>query len=330
MPEDRFMRIDCLSVSKYTTPGKAGDDVPVVVPGRCYAVFDGATDVNGALIAGVGSGRFAALQASAALIDTLVEHAPGTRTPEELVAILNARLGAALEKESRARGQRISAATTMALVEEIGDTLRFTLVGDSGIRINGEEIFQSLKPIDDIMSAGRVALYHHLRRRGAPDAALEPDSRRGVFHGFDEAIPTLISADEATDVVAEARRMLAGRIDDALLAFIEPMLRAGIARGQYGYANDADHPLGYAVIDGTVSRGFGLISFERPRRSVRCMEIFSDGYLELPKGTALADWEAVAARIEREDPTKTLTHWGVKGSNPEQLFDDRTVIIVSD
>ncbi|PIP00254.1 hypothetical protein CJ014_05840 [Pleomorphomonas carboxyditropha] len=330
MPEDRFMRIDCLSVSKYAAPGKAGDDIPVVIPGRCYAVFDGATDVNGASIAGVGSGRFAALQASAALIDALVEQAPGTRTPDELVAILNARLGAALDKESRARGERISAATTMALMEEVGDSLRFTLVGDSGIRINGEETFQSLKPIDDIMSAGRVALYHHLRRRGLAAAALEPDSRRGVFRGFDEAIPALISEDEAAEVIGEARRMLTGRLDDALLAFVEPMLRAGIARGQYGYANDADHPLGYAVIDGTVSRGFGLISFERPRRSVRCVEIFSDGYLELPEGTALADWEAVADRIEREDPTKTLTHWGVKGSGPEQLFDDRTVIILSD
>lgn len=323
------MRIDCLSVSKYTTPGKAGDDIPVVVPGRCYAVFDGATDVNGTTIAGVGSGRFAALQASAALIDTLASHRPGTRTPEELVAILNARLGAALDAESQARGRPISAATTMALVEEIGDSLRFTLVGDSGIRVNGTETFQSLKPIDDIMSAGRVALYHHLRRRGHSEAELEPDSRRGVFHGFDEAVPALMSADEAADVVAEARRMLTGRLDDALLDFVEPMLRAGIAKGQYRFANQAGHPLGYAVIDGTVSRGFGLISFERPRHSVRCVEIFSDGYLEPPTGTALADWEAAAARIEREDPTKTVSHWGVKGSAPEQLFDDRTVIILS-
>ena len=41
------MRIDCLSVSKYSAPGKPGDDVPVLLPGQCFAVFDGATDVKG-------------------------------------------------------------------------------------------------------------------------------------------------------------------------------------------------------------------------------------------------------------------------------------------
>jgi hypothetical protein len=41
------MRIDCLSVSKYLDPIKPGEDVPVIIPGRCYAVLDGATDVKG-------------------------------------------------------------------------------------------------------------------------------------------------------------------------------------------------------------------------------------------------------------------------------------------
>ena len=327
--KDKFMRIDCLSLSKYTAPGRPGDDVPVILPGQCHAVFDGATDVNGTTINGAGSGRFAALQASAMLAEAMATHGPGGLAPDALIAAINERLRTALERESGVRGRTISAATTMALMEEVGDVLRFTLVGDSGIRINGEETFQALKPIDDIMSAGRVALYHHLRRRGGADAALEPESRRGVFLGFDEATPSLITASEAAEVIAETRRMLTGKLDDALIAYVEPMLRAGIANGQYGYANAPDHPLGYAVINGTVSRGFGMVSFERPLASVRCVEIFTDGYLELPEGTTLADWEAVAARIEREDPTKTLTHWGVKGSNPEQLFDDRTVIILT-
>jgi hypothetical protein len=297
------MRIDCLSVSKYSAPGKPGDDVPVLLPGQCFAVFDGATDVKGTTIAGAGSGRFAALEAAAALAGAMASHGPGGLAPEALIAAINARLG---------------------------DRLRFTLVGDSGIRLNGQETVQSLKPIDDIMAAGRVALYHHLCRRGIAEAELEAASRRGVFHGFDAAIPELLSAAEAATLIADARDRLAGQLDAALLAFVDPMLRAGIARGQYGYANDPDHPLGYAVIDGTTSRGYGLVSFERPRREVRTVEIFSDGYLDLPAGTTLADWEAVAARIERQDPSKIGAYPGVKGSNAVQLFDDRTVIILAD
>ena len=324
------MRIDCLSVSKYSAPGKPGDDVPVLLPGQCFAVFDGATDVKGTTIAGAGSGRFAALEAAAALAGARASHGPGGLAPEALIAAINARLGAALRREGAARGTAVSAATTMALTEIVGDRLRFTLVGDSGIRLNGQETVQSLKPIDDIMAAGRVALYHHLCRRGIAEAELEAASRRGVFHGFDAAIPELLSAAEAATLIADARDRLAGQLDAALLAFVDPMLRAGIARGQYGYANDPDHPLGYAVIDGTTSRGYGLVSFERPRREIRTVEIFSDGYLDLPAGTTLADWEAVAARIERQDPSKIGAYPGVKGSNAVQLFDDRTVIILAD
>ena len=67
------MRIDCLSVSKYSAPGKPGDDVPVLLPGQCFAVFDGATDVKGTTIAGAPDERPARVRISAA-------HAPGHAT----------------------------------------------------------------------------------------------------------------------------------------------------------------------------------------------------------------------------------------------------------
>jgi hypothetical protein len=323
------MRVECLSVSKYHAPGKPGDDVPLILPGQCYAVFDGATDVNGTIINGAGGGRFAALQASIALTAEIAAHGPGALTQTDLIAAVNARLAAALSVQSEKQGKRITSATTMALMEVVGDIYRFTLVGDSGVRLNGTEVFQTLKPIDDIMSAGRVALYHHLKRQGGDHATLEALSRRGVFHGFDAAIPELISADEAVALVSEAERMLAGKLAPHYLAFADSLLRAGIAKGQYAYTNVPDHPLGYAVINGTTSQGFGITCFERPRDTVQSVEIFSDGYLDLPETVSMAAWEELAARIEREDPTKTLTYWGVKGSNPEQLFDDRTVIILS-
>lgn len=323
------MRIDCLSVSKHLDPIKAGDDVPVILPGRLYAVLDGATDVNGSQIAGVGSGRFAALTGAAVLAEMAGRPAE-SYSGEDLVVAINARLGAALRDWSARLGKPVGAATTLAAMEVVGERYRFTLVGDSGIRLNGQEVVQALKPVDDVMSAGRVLLHRLLTARGVTGEALEAQSRQGVFFGFDAAVPALISADEAAELIAAARAKLAADgFDAAVLATVEPMLKAGIATGQYAYANDPDHVLGYASIDGGRAAGFGFAVFERPAADIHTVEIFTDGYLELPEGTALADWEAVAARIEAEDPGKVLTHWGVKGSNAKQLFDDRTVIILS-
>jgi hypothetical protein len=325
------MRIDCLSVSKHLDPVKPGDDVPVIIPGRCYAVLDGATDVSGNDIGGLGGGRFAALTAAAALTEMMTRPA-GSFDGDALVAALNSRLGAELAAWSERLGRKVGAATTLAMMEVVGDRCRFVLVGDSGVRINGHEIIQSLKPVDDLMAAGRVMLHRLLVARGVGGQDLETLSRRGVFHGFDAAVPDLISADEAARLIAAARDALAATgFGTELLALVEPMLRAGIAKGQYAYANRTDHVLGYASIDGTRSRGYGYHVFERPAAEVHAVEIFSDGYLDQPASGAVDRdaWEAVAARIEAEDPGKVLTHWGVKGSNARQLFDDRTVLILT-
>jgi hypothetical protein len=143
-------------------------------------------------------------------------------------------------------------------------------------------------------------------------------------------VPDLISAADAQALIASSREKLAADGFSAeILDMVEPLLRAGIAKGQYAYANVADHVLGYASIDGTRCAGLGFTSFERSFGEVHSVEIFSDGYLDQPDGVSIAAWEAVAARIEAEDPGKVLTYWNVKGSNEQQLFDDRTVIILT-
>ena len=326
------MRIDCFSFSKHLNPVKPGDDVLVMVPDRLYAVLDGATDVNGITLDGVGTGRYAAVTAAAALTEMATRPAD-SYSGEELIAALNAKLGAGLKAWSDKLGRKVGAATTLAAMEVIGDRYRFTLVGDSGIRINGTDVVQCLKPVDDLMSAGRVMLHRLLKTRGVSGADLEAKSRQGVFHGFDAAVPAgLMSADDADRLIGEAHAALAKQgFGPEILDLVDPMLRAGIAKGQYAFANHPSHPLGYASLDGTKSVGFGLTVFERPKAEVHTVEIFSDGYLELPPegATSLEAWEAVTARIEAEDPLKVISHWGVKGSNDKQLFDDRTVLILS-
>ena len=323
------MRVECLSVSKYRAAGRPGDDVPLILPDRCWAVFDGVTDVNGTIIDGAGSGRFAAVRAAATVAQQFAGHPPGALSPEELVAAINRDLAEALSRESSAAGHRLGAATTMAMMERIGEVCRFILVGDSGVRLNAREVVQSLKPIDEITTVGRVVLYRHLRALGREASAVEAGARRGIFLGLDAAVPDLLSPADVEVVLAETGRLLAGRIPAALLRFVAPVLRAGIPGGQYCYANDPDHPLGYAVLDGTTTRGFGFVSFERPRASLNSVEFFTDGYQALPEEPSVAAWEARAAEIERTDPSRTETWWAGKGSTPAQFFDDRTVIVLA-
>ena len=59
------MRIELLNQSKYRHGGRPGDDVPLVMPGMVFGVFDGATDARGTMIGGMAAGRLAALTVSA-------------------------------------------------------------------------------------------------------------------------------------------------------------------------------------------------------------------------------------------------------------------------
>ena len=75
------MRTEVFNRSKYRDGSAPGDDVPLVIPGAVYGVFDGATDPRGTLVDGMAAGRLAALSVATELatlaIDASAKSMPG-------------------------------------------------------------------------------------------------------------------------------------------------------------------------------------------------------------------------------------------------------------
>lgn len=92
---------------------------------------------------------------------------------------------------------------------------------------------------------------------------------------------------------------------------------------QFDYQNTGDHPLGYGVIDGTSTPRKYVETFAYDRNEIQTLEIFSDGYLAVPKETTIDAWERLNDDVEREDPSKYKKYKLTKEK------DDRTVAILT-
>ena len=67
---------------------------------------------------------------------------------------------------------------------------------------------------------------------------------------------------------------------------------------------------------------------DRPRDSIRTIELFTDGYFKAALTPDVAAWETAFDEVERLDPEKTGRYPSVKGTNGRLWTDDRTVVIV--
>jgi len=108
---------------------------------------------------------------------------------------------------------------------------------------------------------------------------------------------------------------------------IRHLLDTGIG-GQARFANNTVSPLSYAVLDGFEVPMPLVQVFDRPRRALRSIELFTDGYFTPGATPALNDWEAAFAEVERADPEKIGRYPSVKGSGVRMNTDDRTVVIL--
>ena len=133
------MQISCFNRSKFRSFETPGEDVLLILPGL-YALFDGATDPTKTMLDGITSGRFAALTCAEAVgrlwATQQLAH------DEELLHQVNEQLEVVLlqkaaEGQLQAEGKPPS--TTMALAWDVGEELLFFLLGDSGVRLNGQE-----------------------------------------------------------------------------------------------------------------------------------------------------------------------------------------------
>ena len=178
------MRIELFNRSKYRDGSAPGDDVPLIVPGVVYGVFDGATDPQGTHVDGMPAGRLAALAVAAEMASLAADPGLATMAGDEIII----RLSEALRKSTDPLGLTIPPSTTLAVMIDCGDNWRCLLLGDSGIRLNGQEVHRSDKIIDTISTMARVAAFNDLRAKITDVDEVEQAARASIFLGFENAI----------------------------------------------------------------------------------------------------------------------------------------------
>ena len=330
-----IMRIEAFSEGKNLDDPAANEDQLLILPGRGYAVIDGVTDRTGHRYEGMLAGRLAGLLVRDATAGFLLEPASRGLDPNALVAHVTAAIQAAYTRfgtaeEALARPARCFGAT-LALAADLGETLRFVLVGDSGVRLNGEELIVIDPGLDKITAGIRLAAWQKLEAQGAARDDCLRVSRSCVFNGLARLQPDMRPwlddrglADLRDTCLAEARR----QFPDIPQADLEPLIEGGIIDGQGRFQNTTQSPLGYCVLDGFAVPMPLVRAFDRPKSSIRSLELFTDGYFVHGANPTIDAWEAAFAEVERTDPDKRHAYPSVKGSIGRVRADDRTVVIV--
>lgn len=312
------MKIVSLSVPKDRGLQTPNDDTILVMPG-VLAVFDGATAPQKARPV-ASTGRLASQGAAMAIAKLAVTQDLIAMPAQDIFAQISARISAVSTRE-KLEGKP---STTMSLAVIGADEIRFLAVGDSGIRVNGTQIIRREKPIDDVSTGNRLAVYRILSQRHSDPDEVERLARFVVFEGFDEAVSTgMLHKDEAATIRDDLIEQYRGLTDpDALCGF----LARGI-RQQYHFANRTDHPMGFSTLNGDTTSMAEIIDRKLVRADVRTLEIFSDGYFLEPQEVSLDAWEQAFALTEQEDFHKLHRFANVKGSTRREFADDRSVIV---
>lgn len=311
------MNIEAFSRSKYKTSRKPGDDVILIEPDSLLAVFDGATDPTGAFYDGESSGRIAARSAA--------QCTSRLAASGELAAASSREIFQALSDSVRevAIERKIAhpPSTTAAIVVNTGKYFRLLALGDTGIRINGEIVYQHHKLIDTVSTTARIAVHKILSERSDINDDVELATRSVIFDGLEAAVVTgRLTAADASKAIAAAVAAAATSPD-----VVVDFLKGGI-RTQFHYANSGG-ALGYASINGKDIILDGTTDILLPKDQVKSIEIFSDGYVSIPAdGIHVDDWEREFSRVEAADFHKTGTFPAVKGSTSFENCDDRTIL----
>jgi len=91
---------------------------------------------------------------------------------------------------------------------------------------------------------------------------------------------------------------------------------------QFEYQNNPQEPLGYGVIDGKDTPAKFIKSFEYDLDKIHTIELFSDGYFDIPQEVSIEVWEKSFEKVEKEDPDKWKKYKSTKSK------DDRTIVII--
>lgn len=333
------MLLEAHSQGKKFKHPEANEDSFVAMPGAGYAVIDGVTDRNGTRYAGMLSGQFASRIVKRAVERFFVAQQqrpvePGFdyTGPQAFIAYLTAALHdayiregvlAAVEADWKLRG-----GCTVVAALHVGERIEVVALGDSGIRVNGTDLLQVLKPLDDVTSLLRRETWRYFAARGyAPeicDKLASATTWRGTRHqeaGSATADPAAVAAIEAQSLAACRERL-----PDIPEAEFMHLIHNGIEHGQGVYQNVTGKALGYGGLDGFAVPARYIEHRSYAAREVETLELFSDGYFEPGAGFGVDSWEAAFREVEAVDPHKIERYISTKGTTAEQLTDDRTYL----
>ncbi|MGQ0665235.1 MAG: protein phosphatase 2C domain-containing protein [Pseudomonadota bacterium] len=329
------MRIEAFSEGKNLDDPEANEDQLIVLPERGFAVIDGVTDRTGHRYDGQLAGRLAGSIVQRAVGAFLLDPTEADIRPERLVARVSEAIRAAYESHGildvarRDPARRFGA--TLALAAVRGRTIRFVLVGDSGLRLDGDELWINDTGLDLVTASLRQEAYRAVGDAGGGAEERARVGRACAFFGAAAVHPDMRPWLDEAGLAALHQRCVErsrARFPQVPQADIERLLDGGIVGGQVHFQNNTASLLSYAVLDGFDVPLPLVRVIDRPRDSLGSIELFTDGYFKPGDGTALAAWEAAFAEVERDDPEKIDRYPSVKGTVGRLRADDRTVVIV--
>ena len=315
------MNYDIFSRSKYRANNKSGDDVALVLPGVCFAVLDGATDVEGRDLNGVPYGRVASMVASQVLAEILLPYRNREKDAETLLADLCTSYERAFEKHDLNQ----LPATTVAMAIDCGDNWRFLSLGDSGIRINGSRVLKHEKLLDSISTEVRVSIFKTLAEKFDDPDEHELMTRQAIFLGLAEAQSRCLLSEDVVEMLIEET------IDNLKLSGISEIVRDFLLLGirhQNRFSNRDENILCYDIVSSRKPILGQWVEEFIPKREVKTIEIFSDGYASYPEEVSIVAWEKEFSRCDEVDFHRIDEFAAVKGGTSSEFFDDRTVIVV--
>lgn len=331
-------QLEAFTLGKKFGHPEMNEDSLVVMPNLGYAVIDGVTDRNGTRYGGMLSGQYASRTVKRAIEIFLL--AQGQKDQPDLQfqggqhfvdylgrAIHDGYVAhgalAAVEADWKLRG----GCTVMAAML-LGDRLEVVAVGDSGIRINGTDTLQVLKPLDDVTAILRRETWRHFEAMGLPIAECDRHAASMTWQGTHNQPAGSVTA--AADVIAaiEARTMAACRqhLPEVPEQELLLLVQHGISHGQGHFQNVTEPVLGYGGIDGFAVPGRFVETRSYPLAEVETIELFSDGYFKQGEGFGVAAWEAAFREVEAEDLHKIGRYMSTKGTTETQLTDDRSYL----
>ena len=281
--------LEAFTLGKKIGQPAANEDSLVVMPGRGYAVIDGVTARNETRYGDMLPGQFASRTAQKATELYILAQGDRSRPeaqfsgPTHFVSWLTAAMHDAYIAHGRLDevigNWRLRGSCTVMAALQLGDELRIIGVGDSGIRINGTDVFQLLKPLDDVTAILRREAWQYFAERGATTSESDLNAGLMTWQGTRNQPPGPTS-DTAVIEEIERRALAAARahLPDAPQPELMKLIQHGISNGQGDFQNVTEPYFAYGGIDGFAVPDRHVETRTYKLADVETIELFSDGY----------------------------------------------------